>query len=87
MSTEVAEVIFDKVKVLPAEQQSQVLEFVKRLADDSQTEVTGANEGRPIWEVIAEISSQVPDEEWDKLPADGSLNHDHYLYGAPKKQS
>ncbi|CAN5182492.1 MAG: hypothetical protein ACR2GW_10880 [Pyrinomonadaceae bacterium] len=85
MSTEVAEVIFDKVKALPAEQQTQVLEFVERLADDSQTEAIEANEGRPIWEVIAEISSQVPDEEWDQLPADGSLNHDHYLYGGPKK--
>jgi len=35
--------------------------------------------------VIAEISSEIPDEEWEKLPSDGSVNHDHYLYGAPKK--
>lgn len=30
-------------------------------------------------------SSQVPYEEWAKLPSDGAENHDHYLYGAQKK--
>jgi hypothetical protein len=34
---------------------------------------------------IVELSRQVPDEEWEKLPRDGSYNHDPYLYGAPKK--
>jgi hypothetical protein len=33
---------------------------------------------------IEEIQAQVPAEEWDKLPHDGSINHDHYLYGSPK---
>ena len=27
----------------------------------------------------------IPAEEWQKLPTDGAENHDHYLYGAPKK--
>jgi Arc/MetJ-type ribon-helix-helix transcriptional regulator len=40
---------------------------------------------RPIEEVLAEIASQVPDEEWAKLPADLNDNLDHYLYGAPKR--
>jgi hypothetical protein len=33
---------------------------------------------------IEAIQAQVPLEEWDKLPHDGAINHDHYLYGAPK---
>jgi hypothetical protein len=33
---------------------------------------------------VEEIQAQVPSEEWDKLPHDGSINHDHYLYGSPK---
>jgi hypothetical protein len=33
---------------------------------------------------IQAIQAQVPAEEWDKLPHDGAINHDHYLYGAPK---
>lgn len=42
---------------------------------------------RPIWEIIAELSAQIPFEEWEKLPSDGSEQHDHYLYGAPKRPS
>ncbi|PSB24621.1 hypothetical protein [Stenomitos frigidus] len=40
---------------------------------------------RPIWERVAEISAQVPPEEWAKLPKDLSKNVDHYLYGSPKE--
>jgi len=39
----------------------------------------------PIWDVVEEISSSVPDEEWAKLPADLAKNLDHFLYGAPKQ--
>ena len=40
---------------------------------------------RPIWEVIAEIGEQIPDEEWANVPSDASINYKHYLHGAPKK--
>ena len=80
MQSEIAETIFERVKVLPLDKQKEVLEIVEEKVSAFQKEDT-----RPIWEVIAEISSEIPDEEWEKLPADGSLNHDHYLYGAPKK--
>lgn len=40
---------------------------------------------RPIWEVIAEIGEQIPDEEWATVPSDASINYKQYLYGAPKK--
>ncbi len=39
---------------------------------------------RPIWEIVAEIGAQIPDEEWANLPNDGSVNYKHYLYGVPK---
>lgn len=41
---------------------------------------------RPILDVLEELLGPVPSDEADKVPHDGSLNHDHYLYGAPKKQ-
>ena len=85
MSTEVVQTIFEKVCALPQSKQAEVLEFVERLA--AQEEASPPSQERPIWEVIAEISSEVPEEEWAKLPSDGSLNVDHYLYGAPKKSS
>jgi hypothetical protein len=78
MSTEVAQTIFEKVKSLPPERQDEVLRFVESLTAEPHPT-------RPIWEEIREIVKDVPDEEWDRLPRDGSLNVDHYLYGAPKK--
>jgi hypothetical protein len=39
---------------------------------------------KPIWEVFEEIMSTVPEEELKRLPTDGSINYDHYLYGYPK---
>jgi len=39
---------------------------------------------RPVWEVIAELGSQIPASEWEKVPSDAARNLDHYLYGAPK---
>ncbi len=40
---------------------------------------------RPIWERILERAAAIPDEEWNKLPTDLAEQHDHYLYGAPKR--
>ena len=30
------------------------------------------------------LRKSVPEEEWEKLPADGAMNLKHYLYGRPK---
>jgi Arc/MetJ-type ribon-helix-helix transcriptional regulator len=40
---------------------------------------------KPIWEVADELRKSVPAEEWDKLPVDGASQHDHYIYGTPKR--
>jgi putative addiction module CopG family antidote len=40
---------------------------------------------KPIWEVLQEITTSIPEEEWAKLPADGAEQHDHYIYGTPKR--
>ncbi len=41
----------------------------------------------PVWEVIDDIMKDVPEEVLRKLPLDGAENHDHYIYGTPKKKS
>lgn len=38
-----------------------------------------------IGEIIREIWSKLPPEEAAKLPVDGAAEHDHYIYGWPKK--
>ncbi len=40
---------------------------------------------KPFWEVSLEIAASIPDEEWAKLPVDGAEQHDHYIYGTPKR--
>ncbi len=40
---------------------------------------------KPVWERILERTAEIPDEEWHKLPTDLAAQHDHYLYGTPKR--
>jgi len=40
---------------------------------------------KPIWEVIEEENRSIPPEVWDSLPTDLSEQHDHYIYGTPKR--
>jgi hypothetical protein len=39
-----------------------------------------------ILDLIAEITKSVPEEAWERVPKDLSINLDHYLYGANKNQ-
>ena len=40
---------------------------------------------RHISEVIRENMRDVPAEDLAKLPRDGATEHDHYIYGLPKR--
>jgi hypothetical protein len=85
MSANLEQAILEKIQALPDEKQQEVLALVEgmlREEEDKQPRETV----RPIWEIIEEISSQAPPGTWDSVPTDGSVNHDHYLYGAPKKK-
>jgi ssDNA-specific exonuclease RecJ len=83
-ATDIAEAVLEKLKVLPFEQQAAVLDFAEFLAQKHIQREDIVN--RPIWEKIREIAKQVPEEEWDRLPVDGAEQHDHYLYGVPKRE-
>ena len=39
----------------------------------------------PVWERILKRTAAIPDEEFAKLPTDLAEQHDHYLYGTPKR--
>jgi hypothetical protein len=41
---------------------------------------------RSFFETIAEAVRDVPEDEWERLPADLSKNVDHYLYGTKKEE-
>ena len=40
---------------------------------------------RPIEEVLTDLAREIPQEEWERLPADLAENIDHYVYGTPKR--
>ena len=40
---------------------------------------------KPIWEIFKEAAEALPDTVVAQLPTDGAEQHDHYLYGTPKK--
>lgn len=40
---------------------------------------------KPIWEVAEELFGAIPDEALARLPTDGAAQHDHYIYGTPKR--
>jgi Arc/MetJ-type ribon-helix-helix transcriptional regulator len=65
--------------------------LLKKLDQEQTANPPAINKGdaapayKPIWERILERSAAIPDEEWDKLPTDLAEQHDHYLYGTPKR--
>ncbi len=36
------------------------------------------------WEIASKLMAKVPEEAWDNVPVDLSINVDHYLYKTPK---
>lgn len=76
MQTDVAEIIFERVKVLPIEKQREILH---------QIEIVEKEESPSIWQKIRARAKNIPEKVWEEMPKDGSEQHDHYLYGVPKK--
>jgi hypothetical protein len=62
-----------------------LLEQLRQPQAGSPAAAGDAQQPRPIWEEIQDLTVDVPDEEWDKLPTDLAEQHDHYLYGTPKR--
>ena len=86
MAANLEDQLIDKVRALPPEKQQEALRLLNILATGASSEGTDV-ERRPIWEVVDEINAGLPADTWANVPTDGSINLDHYLYGAPKQQS
>lgn len=43
------------------------------------------DEAKPIWDQVQGFFKDVPEEDWAKLPTDLAEQHDHYIYGSPKR--
>lgn len=73
--------IQEQIKVLSDDEKLKVLVFI---CDLQKAKPVG--EVKPIADIFADLSAEIPLEQWQELPVDGAANHDHYLYGAPKKE-
>jgi plasmid stability protein len=67
-----------------------VAQYVKRILDHdleqpASSEVEAAQEKRHISDVTAELMRDVPAEELAMMPKDEASEHDHYIYGWPKR--
>jgi hypothetical protein len=78
MAANIEQELLDRVRALPIEKQRELLHVVETLEESPAPAKT-------IWEEIRDIMSDVPEEVWAQMPHDGSEQHDHYLYGTPKK--
>ncbi len=85
MAANLEDQLIDKVRALPPHKQQEALRLLDSLATDVSSEETNAGR-RSILELIDEINAGLPVDTWENVPTDGSINLDHYLYGAPKKQ-
>ena len=41
----------------------------------------------PVWQRFQNAAYSIPEEELASLPPDGASEHDHYLYGIPKRSA
>jgi putative addiction module CopG family antidote len=41
----------------------------------------------PFWTAFTAQVHALPEEVFERLPEDGASEHDHYLYGAPKRRA
>ena len=85
MAANLEDQLIDKVRALPPDKQQEALRLLDSLATGASSEGTGVTR-KSIWEVVEEINAGLPADTWENVPTDGSINLDHYLYGAPKQQ-
>jgi hypothetical protein len=49
-----------------------------------EREEASEKESGSILEMVSAVTREVPEREWERVPADLSINVDHYLYGSKK---
>jgi methionyl-tRNA synthetase len=63
-------------------------QYVQQILDRDLDQPTLSNaSSEPFWQTFTRQMQSLPDEVFDRLPPDGAAEHDHYLYGSPKKNS
>jgi hypothetical protein len=80
--TNLEQTIIEKVHAFPQSKQQKLLQYAEELENEVFEE---SPKHQTIWEMVKDLADEVPDDAWDELPTDGSINYKHYLYGHKKK--
>ena len=59
-------------------------QVLNRVLQDQGSENEGSE---PFWKTFTRRLDALPDEAFEQQPTDGASEHDHYLYGSPKRNS
>ena len=62
-------------------------EAIDRAREMGSRELVASRPRRHIADVILENMQDVPPEIMARMPEDGASQHDHYIYGWPKKEA
>jgi len=70
--------IVEKIRALSEKEREDVLRYVdKMLSSHANSQRLGEN--------LVDLESAFSDEVWERIPDDGSEQHDHYIYGTSKR--
>lgn len=92
MGLEISQEIQDRLLDEAQKEGVSVDSLLKRLMDDHNAaasqlpdSLTRSIPTKPLAARLREIWADMPDSVRARLPADGAAQHDHYIYGVPKK--
>ena len=75
------ELLLQEIEKSPEPLLQEVLDFLLLTRSKHNPETR-----KPIWQIAQDIMANVPPEIIAQLPADGAEQHDHYIYGTPKRE-
>jgi plasmid stability protein len=75
----------DEIALLNAKADAEGLSAAQCARQLLQQALSSPGAKRPLAARIREIWAGMPDEVRAKAPADGAGQHDHYMYGVPKR--
>lgn len=86
LSPELARLIEEKIKTGRYQSADEVIQDALRLLEEKgATPNASALTAVRAAEIARQIAKEIPDEVWDRMPADFSKNIDHYLYGLKRE--
>ncbi len=84
MDSTIEQQVIETMRVLPEAKQKQILAYARQIREIEEN-AENQPKKRKLLEKLEELRAKLPDDAFEGLPTDGSLNHDYYLYGVPKR--